>query len=94
LTARRRRFLKEVVFCVYLQPPKGGFFSGKRKRVIIMQDRIAENSKRFVPPQERLVQPGLADLHEGRPVANGNNVRELPSGILVGRVDTTRQTLK
>jgi hypothetical protein len=61
-------------------------------------DRNAEINSNFVPPTERSVQPGVAHIHpEGQPVEDlTENVVRLPGPgrIVVGRVDTTRQTLK
>ena len=77
------------------------------KGVIYMSDRNLELNKNFIPVESRPVAPGLAEFHTRpnsdevngsaplltRPV-EGAQVEVLPGRIIVGRVDTTRQTLK
>ena len=61
-------------------------------RNIVQEHTVNPN---FIRPQDRLVQPGLAHLNDReRPVAGSKGVVELPGRILIGNVDTTRQTLK
>ena len=65
------------------------------KEVVFMnEERKLEINTSFVPPRLRPVQPGLSDFEPDRPVVDIEVVTELPGRILVGRVDTTRGTIK
>jgi len=55
------------------------------------QQKLSPN---FIPPKERPVQPGLSEFQPERPVVDVEVVTKLPGRIFVGRVDTTRGTIK
>jgi hypothetical protein len=65
----------------------------------LLEDKIKEIDqvywgRNFVAINERPVSPGLSEFHLNRPVAEGEYVQILPGRVHVGRVDTTKGTLK
>jgi hypothetical protein len=66
------------------------------KGVILMADnekKFKINSD-FISPQERMIQLGLVNEQEDRPIVRGENFSVEPGRVTVGRIDTTRKTLK